>query len=134
MTPRLASLLADITLGAHALFVAFVIGGQAGILIGWWRGWAWTRRPLFRTAHAAAIGIVAVKAWLGIPCVLTVLESWLRMRAGAAPYQQTFIGHWLGGLLFYDAPPWVFTVAYSLFAVLVLATWIAYPPRRGAAR
>jgi hypothetical protein len=129
MTPHLASLLADATLAAHALFVAFVVGGQAGILIGR-RRWAWTRGPVFRYAHAGAIGVVVVKAWWGMPCALTVLESWLRTRAGTAAYHQTFIGHWLGRLVYYEAPSWAFTLAYSLFAVLVLATWIAVPPRR----
>jgi hypothetical protein len=130
--PRLFLLLADVTLIAHACFVAFVVGGQAGILIGWWRGWVWTRLPAFRLAHASAIGVVAAKAWLGVPCVLTVLENSFRVRAGGAPYQQTFVGHWVGRFLFYDAPPWAFTLAYSFFAVLVLATWFAVPPRRPA--
>ncbi|MFZ5875870.1 MAG: DUF2784 domain-containing protein [Nitrospirota bacterium] len=128
--PSLYAVLADLTLVAHALFVAFVIGGQAAVLIGWRRGWRWTRGALFRYAHAAAIGIVVVKAWAGIPCVLTVLENALRERAGAVPYQETFIAHWVGRLLFYSAPPWVFTLAYSLFALLVFATWVAYPPAR----
>lgn len=90
----------------------------------------WTRRLVVRGAHAAAIGLVVVKTWLGIPCVLTVLENLLRERAGTEPYHQTFIGYWLGRLLFYSAPSWVFTLAYSLFALVALATWIAYPPVR----
>jgi hypothetical protein len=124
------AVLADVTLISHALFVAFVIGGQAAILIGWSSGWGWTRTLVFRGAHAAAIGVVVVKAWLEIPCVLTELENTLRERAGAAPYQQTFIGYWLGRLVYYSAPPWVFILAYSLFALLALATWVAYPPTR----
>jgi hypothetical protein len=128
--PTLYAGLADATLVSHALFVAFVIGGQAAVLIGWWRGWGWTRGAVFRYAHATAIGVVVIKAWLGIPCVLTVLENALRARAGAEPYRQTFIAYWLGRLLYYSAPPWVFTLAYSLFALLALAAWIAVPPGR----
>jgi hypothetical protein len=38
----------------------------------------------------------------------------------------------VGGLVvvIYDAPPWVFTTVYSLFALAVLAAWWYYPPRR----
>jgi hypothetical protein len=31
---------------------------------------------------------------------------------------------------FYDAPAWVFTFAYSLFALAVVATWWYFPPKR----
>jgi hypothetical protein len=78
--PSLYAVLADVTLVTHALFVAVVIGGQAAILIGWSSGWTWTRAPIVRAAHAA----VVVKAWLGIPCALTVLENVLRGR-GSLP-------------------------------------------------
>jgi hypothetical protein len=33
-------------------------------------------------------------------------------------------------VLFYDAPPWVFVLAYSLFGALVVAAWWYVPPRR----
>jgi hypothetical protein len=130
MMPSLYAVLADVTLIAHAIFVVFVIGGQAAIIIGWRRGWGWTRRGVFRGVHLAAIGIVVVKTWLSVPCVLTVLEDALRERSGAEPYQQTFIGYWLGRLLYYSAPPWIFVLGYSLFAMLALAAFIAYPPTR----
>ncbi|HET8761566.1 MAG TPA: DUF2784 domain-containing protein [Nitrospiria bacterium] len=128
--PTFYAVLADVTLITHALFVAFVICGQAAVLVGWVRDWRWPRRATFRGAHLVAIGGVVLKSWLGVPCVLTVLENALRARSGAAPYQETFIAHWVGRLLFYPAPPWVFTLAYSLFALLTLATLIAYPPTR----
>jgi Protein of Unknown function (DUF2784) len=43
-----------------------------------------------------------------------------------------FIERWIDRLLFYDAPTWVFTAAYVAFAALVLVTWVAVPPTRGA--
>ena len=46
---------ADLTLVAHASFVAFVVAGQVLILIGWMRGWRWTRNPAFRLLHLGAI-------------------------------------------------------------------------------
>ena len=44
--------------------------------------------------------------------------------------QQGFVADWLSRLLYYDAPAWVFTLAYSLFGGLVLATWWWFPPLR----
>jgi hypothetical protein len=42
----------------------------------------------------------------------------------------SFIGYWLGRLLYYDAPAWLFTAGYTAFSLLVIATFICYPPRR----
>ena len=51
-------------------------------------------------------------------------------RRGRDTYTGGFVEHWLQRVLYYDAPAWVFTLAYSLFALAVLATWWRYPPRR----
>jgi membrane protein implicated in regulation of membrane protease activity len=34
--------------------------------------------------------------------------------------------------LYYEAPFWVFTLAYTAFAILVLLAWWRFPPRRGS--
>jgi hypothetical protein len=123
--------LADGVLVLHGAFVLFVVGGQVLILLGWAGGWTWTRRLTFRLLHLVSIGFVVLEAWFGIPCPLTDLENWLRIRAGeAAAYQVSFIGHWVGRLLYYDAPPWVFTTIYTAFSLLVVLTFVWYPPRR----
>jgi hypothetical protein len=123
--------LTDVTLLLHASFVLFVVIGQLLILIGWLRGWDWTRGRLFRLLHLGSIGFVVLEAWFGVPCPLTVLENELRIRAGeAAAYQVSFIGYWMGRLLYYNAPPWVFTTAYTAFSLLVVLTFVFYPPRR----
>jgi polyferredoxin len=122
--------LADATLVVHAVFVGFVVIGQLLILAGWIGRWAWTRHRLFRVAHLGAIGFVVMEVWVGIPCPLTVLEQRLRVLAGSGTYEMSFIGVWLNRLLFYAAPGWVFTAVYSAFALLVAATFLAYPPRR----
>ncbi len=123
--------LADAVLSLHALFVLFVVGGQVLVLLGGWRGWDWVRRLWFRLLHLAAIAVVVAQAWLGVLCPLTTLEMWLRRQAGEAGYEGSFIQHWLQYLLYYTAPPWVFIVAYTLFGLLVLASWFLVPPRRG---
>lgn len=121
---------ADAVLVTHALFVAFVVVGQILILAGLALGWRWVRDLRFRVAHLVAIAIVVAQAWLGVLCPLTVLENALRRRAGEATYAESFIGHWLHRLIFYDAEPWVFTAVYSVFGALVLLTWVLGAPRR----
>jgi hypothetical protein len=85
--PNLYAVLADVTVTVHAAFVAFVVGAQVLILIGWPAGWGWTRRTAFRAVHVAAIGLVVLKTWLDVPCALTVLENALRTRSGFQPYE-----------------------------------------------
>jgi hypothetical protein len=122
-------LLADAVLLAHAAVIAFVVGGLILIIAGNIRNWRWVNAFWFRVAHLAAIGIVMAQSWLGMICPLTTLEMWLRAQAGEATYEGGFIAHWLDWLLFYDAPSWVFALLYTLFGLLVLATWWYIPPR-----
>lgn len=123
--------LADVVLISHLGVVIGVVGGLVAIVVGNLRGWAWVNGLPFRAVHAAAIGIVVLQAWLGQDCPLTVLEAWFRRpAAGAAPYVGGFIEHWVQRVLFWQAPTWVFTVAYSVFGALVAATWWYFPPNR----
>jgi hypothetical protein len=121
-------LLADFVVLIHALFVLFVVAGQAFILTGWFVSWHWTRNPFFRIAHLAAIGFVVAEAWFGVVCPLTILEYELRVGAGQTVQDMSFVGYWLHRLLFYTAPEWVFTLVYTLFALLVVTTFLFYPP------
>lgn len=121
---------ADAVLVLHAAFVLFVVGGLLLTLLGWWRGWGWTRNFWFRWLHLTAIGFVMLEAWFGMPCPLTVLESRLRLLAGGSGYATSFIGHWLQQMIFYHAPSWFFTLGYTVFTLLVIAVFVWYPPRR----
>lgn len=129
MSPLVYRTLADIVLIVHVSFVAFVVVGLLLILIGGACGWRWVRNPWFRVAHLAGIGLVIVQAWLGIVCPLTTLEMWLRELGGDETYAGTFIAHWLQKLLYYQAPPWVFAVAYTLFGLAVVASWLTVRPQ-----
>ena len=133
-SPALSRWLADGVLVLHAGVVLFVVGGWILTLLGNWRGWGWVNGLRFRLTHLAAIAFVVAQAWLGATCPLTALESWLRVQAHAAAYRTSFIEHWLQRLLFYAAPPWVFMLAYSVFAAFVVAAWWWFPPRFGASR
>ncbi|MDJ0879923.1 MAG: DUF2784 domain-containing protein [Halieaceae bacterium] len=123
------ALLADAVLLLHFSFVVFVVIGLVLIVTGAAVRWQWIRNGWFRLAHLGAIGVVVAQAWLGQICPLTILEMWLRKQAGQTGYEGSFIQHWVGELLYYTAPPWVFLVLYTLFALLVVAAWWAFPPR-----
>lgn len=122
--------LADVALIAHVAFVTFVVGGLLLILLGGFRGWNWIRNPWFRILHLVGIGLVVVQAWLGIICPLTTLEMALRASAGDSTYGGTFVAHWLQRLIYYEAPPWVFAVCYTMFGLAVVGSWVKFRPRR----
>ena len=126
----LYQLLADAVLTLHFALVAFVVGSLVLILVGNLRGWRWVNGLWFRILHLAAIGVVVAQAWLGATCPLTTLEMWLRAQAGLGTYRESFIAHWLQRLIYYEAPLWIFTWVYSLFGLLVAATWWRFPPKR----
>lgn len=128
---NLYQIMADLVLFLHVAIVLFVMLGLVLVFVGNTCSWRWVNNPWFRLSHLAAIGVVVAEAWLGVVCPLTTLEMWLRDQAGETFYSGSFIEHWLHQLLYYDAPGWVFTVAYTVFGLLVLATWWIFPPTRG---
>jgi hypothetical protein len=127
--PSLSPLLANAVLLLHVGIAAFVVAGLVLVVAGNLMHWGWVNNAWLRIAHLAAICVVVAESWLGFVCPLTTLEMWLRSRAGEASYGGGFIEHWLQQLLYYSAPPWVFAVAYTGFALLVLASWWYFPPR-----
>jgi uncharacterized protein DUF2784 len=132
---------ADLVAIVHFGYVLFVVAGMALILIGIARGWEWVRGFWFRAAHVASIVVVCAQWFAGIPCVLTLLENRLRAAGGGSVYAHDFLGYWADRLVFYDLPPWVFSLAYTTFALSIVVSFVAAPPRwprqkigRGSAR
>ncbi len=121
--------LADAVVVFHAAYVSFVIAGLLAILVGVLLHWPWIRNPWFRWIHFFFIAVVVIESLFGVECPLTTWENDLRRASGEEVAQGTFIGRWAHELLFYDAPDWVFTVAYCAFGALVLAVLIFVPPR-----
>ena len=121
--------LADLLVALHAGYVAFVVVGQIFILLGVWLRWSWVRNVWFRLAHLLFILIVGLEAAFHIACPLTTWEDDLRRLAGQTVEEGTFVGRLLRSAIFYNFEPWVFDVVHISFAVLVLATFIAAPPR-----
>ncbi|MEP6558854.1 MAG: DUF2784 domain-containing protein [Burkholderiales bacterium] len=124
--------LADAVLVLHVGVVLFVVVGLLLVLVGNARGWGWVNRWWFRLAHLAAIAVVVVQSWFGWVCPLTTLEMWLRRQAGSTVYAGGFIEHWLSRALYWNAPAWVFGLAYSVFGLIVVWSWLRFPPRRRA--
>jgi len=86
----LYSLLADITVILHLVFILFVILG--GLLALKWRRMAWVHIP------AAIWG--ALIEFMGWICPLTPLENQLRRLAGESGYTGDFIGQYLLPLIY----------------------------------
>ena len=123
-------LAADMLLFGHVVFVAFVVFGLALIFVGKATDWDSVRNPWFRITHLVAICTVAIQSWVGVICPLTTWEMALRERAGDVTYSGSFISHWLEAILYHQAPAWVFTVCYTVFAAVVAASWFWVRPRR----
>jgi len=105
-----------------------VVLGLPAIWIGIvWRQ-RWVRNFWLRFGHLMMIVIVVGEAWAGITCPLTVWEQQLRGLSGDESYRGAFIANLVHDLLFYDAPPWVFTVTYTAFGLLVAASFVLAPP------
>lgn len=121
-------MIADVVLVFHFLLVVFIVGGLILTWIGAAAGWQWIRNRWFRYLHLGAIAFVALEALLGYACPLTLWED--ALRGGARP--DSFVGRWVSRILFYQAPEWVFTALYCLWAVATVATLRLVPPRRKA--
>lgn len=130
----MAGALADALLLLHMGVVLFVVVGQALFLLGGWRGWRWVRHRGLRIVHLLLVAFIALQSWLGQLCPLTVWEQALRREAGQAAYAESFLEHWLGRLLYVQAPWWAFVAAYTAFGLLAVASWRWFPPRARGGR
>ena len=84
------SLLADLVVIIHFIFILFVIFG--GLLVLHQRRWAWIHIP------AAAWGaLVEFTGWI---CPLTPLENWLRLQGGGPAYASDFIERYLVSIIY----------------------------------
>lgn len=129
-SPALFTLAADAILFLHVLVVMFNVFGLVLIFVGNVLNWLWIRNPWFRLIHLFTISVVVLLSWLNFLCPLTSIEMALRTRAGDIAYPGSFISHWLENILYYQAPPWVFVVSYTIFGVMVVVSWFLVRPRR----
>lgn len=125
-----AARLADLVLAVHAGIAAFAVLVLIAVLVGGPRGWRWIRIRWLRLAHLALLGVIALQAWLGRLCPLTVWEQALRAHAGQPAYRESFVEYWLSRALFFEAPWWAFVAAYTALVALAAFAWRRWPPRR----
>lgn len=110
-------ILADITMTAHLLFLAYIVFG--GFLA--WR-WPWTW-----FLHAATVGYGVVIELVGFVCPLTPLEDHWRRRAGEAGLEPTgFVDTYIEGVVY---PGEHARLVQAGVAVLVVASWIGLAVR-----
>jgi len=83
-------ILADLVVGVHALFVAFVVVG--GLLA---LRWPWV--AVLHLPAAVWGALIEFRGWI---CPLTPVENSLRAAAGEAGYQGGFIEHYLLPVLY----------------------------------
>ncbi|MBY0458324.1 MAG: DUF2784 domain-containing protein [Gemmataceae bacterium] len=122
---------ADIVVGIHVAYVAYVVLGHLAVCAAAAFKREWGRNPWFRFSHLLAIAIVAYEEIRGIRCPLTVWEEQLRGLAGQGfDGSQTFMGRLMHDLLFYENKPEIFftTLHLAAFALIVQAL-VMYPPR-----
>jgi Protein of Unknown function (DUF2784) len=120
--------LADLVLFFHICYATFVLGGLFLLPLGLRLDWRWARARVFRLTHLICTALVAVEALIGLTCPLTWLEHLLLVASGAPGYDRSFIGHILYGLLYYDIPAWIFTIAYTALALAVVLLYAYVPP------
>ena len=124
-------ILADVVVGLHVSYIAYVVLGQLLIILAAPMKWEWARNPWFRFSHLAAIGIVAYEAIRGLRCPLTIWEEQLRALGGQVfNGSETFMGRILHDLMFIENQPEIFfTTIYLAVLVLVVQGLVMYPPR-----
>lgn len=125
-------LLADLILLSHFGVVLFVLSGSLVPYVSLWRRWPWVRNPWFRGTHLAFMAVIITQSWLQMPCFLTVWEGDLRVAAQQSMETYaatTFMQHWVGRLLFYHAPLWVFALLYSILGLLSVGSLFVCPIR-----
>ena len=128
--PLVFRIAADLVVILHLGYVLTVVLGLPAIYLGILFQARWVRNFWVRFGHLTMILIVVMESWAGITCPLTTWESQLRELAGQQTYQGAFIANCVHNWLFYDAPPWAFTLCYTAFGLLVLLTFVIAPPNR----
>ena|SRR5690348_9578991 len=131
---QLYSLLAQLVLALHVAIIVFNVVGLVVIPLGAWRGWRFVRIFWWRALHLTILAVVALQALFARACFLTLWQSALQERAGAAASSAPLIARWVQHLLFWPLPLWFFAVLYIAVCVYAVLLWRLVPPRPRTAR
>ena len=105
---------AEAVLLLHLAFIVFAVLG--GLLIVWWRA------VLFLHLPALVWGVFVELT--GRICPLTSLENTLRIKAGTAVYSESFVEHYLLGVIYPDGL--TREIQYFLGALVAIINFIIY--------
>ena len=111
--------------GHMAFLVYLVLGGFLAL-----RRLAWLWPHLVSTAWSVYVTLT------GSQCPLTILEKELLARGGRAPYDGSFIGHYLQGTLYpaqYETAVWLASLGIALVSYAVVVVRRRRPARLGIA-
>nr|WP_321259914.1 DUF2784 domain-containing protein [uncultured Pseudodesulfovibrio sp.] len=131
MTDGQILILADTILVIHFIIAAYLTLGLPVIWLGKIFGRQFIHNPWFRYSHAGLMGFVLLESLIGMFCPLTVWETNLRRAAGqqGVGYDESFVSHWLGKILFHDFNETTYSVVYGLFFLLIALTFLFIPVR-----
>jgi hypothetical protein len=112
------------------LHLAFILFALLGALFAARRRWA-----LLIQLPAATWGVYAELT--GRICPLTILENFLRVRAGQSGYAQSFLDHYLAAIIYPDGL--TRGIQYTLAAIVVainvaIYAWLFFPRPRTRGR
>jgi hypothetical protein len=103
--------LADIVMLFHVMFIAWVVFGAAVTRERYWAA----RLHWVSLLYGVAITVPDLLIPGGIPCPLTLVENWFLQRAGATPYEGSFVAERLHAIVYlvktYELPVWLMTAA-----------------------
>lgn len=121
------SLLADLVVIIHLLFIVFVIAGGLWVL----------RRQIVMWFHLPAVSWVAILEFNSLICPLTPLENNLRHAAGQAGYQGGFIEHYLIPIIYPAGltPDIQLLLGSAVLAInIIIYTFVVFRLRKGGRR
>ena len=118
---------ADAVLASHLAVILFNLFGLVAVPLGAVRGWRFVRVAWWRVLHIVLLAAVAGQALLGRACVLTL---WQASLTGEAAVPTPLIARWVGRLIYWPLPVWVFAILYAVvFGYAVALLWLV-PPRQ----
>ena len=103
--------LADVTMGVHFLFLAYLVTG--GFVAWRWRRTIW--------GHLAAAAWALISITVGVTCPLTVIQDWARHGAGEPGLPGGFVAHYLTGVVY---PRAAIPAIQAGVAVVIAVSWL----------
>jgi hypothetical protein len=118
---------ADAILAAHVAIILFNLFGLVAVPLGAVCGWEFVRIRWWRMAHIGLLAAVAAQALLGRACILTL---WQAALSGNVEDGAPLIARWVGQVIYWRLPIWVFAMLYAAVFGYALALFWLVPPRR----